>query len=58
MDEFFKLYVDDKMVGQKGVLKTIGLVPMTSEDLKKVQAAVLAKTKLTDEMVKKHTILP
>ena len=58
MDEFFKLYVDDKMVGQKGVLKTIGLVPMTSEDLKKVQSAVLAKTKLTDEMVKKHTILP
>ena len=58
MDEFFKLYVDDKMVGQKGVLKTIGLVPMTSEELKKVQAAVLAKTKLTEEMVKKHTILP
>lgn len=58
MDEFFKLYVDDKMIGQKGVLKTIGLVPMTSEDLKKVQAAVLAKTKLTEEMVKKHTILP
>ncbi|AFL69234.1 phosphate ABC transporter substrate-binding protein, PhoT family [Sulfurospirillum barnesii SES-3] len=58
MDEFFKLYVDDKMVGQKGVLKTIGLVPMTAEELKKVQAAVLAKTKLTEEMVKKHTILP
>lgn len=58
MDEFLKLYVDDKMIGQKGVLKTIGLVPMTSEDLKKVQAAVLAKTKLTEEMVKKHTILP
>ncbi len=58
MDEFFKLYVDDKMIGQKGVLKTIGLVPMTAEDLKKVQAAVLAKTKLTEEMVKKHTILP
>ncbi len=58
MDEFFKLYVDDKMVGQKGVLKTIGLVPMTSDELKKVQSAVLAKTKLTEEMVKKHTILP
>lgn len=58
MDEFFKLYVDDKMVGQKGILKTIGLVPMTAEDLKKVQTAVLAKTKLTGEMVKKHTILP
>ncbi len=58
MDEFFKLYVDDKMIGQKGILKTIGLVPMTAEDLKKVQAAVLAKTKLTQEMVKKHTILP
>lgn len=58
MDEFFKLYVDDKMVGQKGVLKTIGLVPMTSDELKKVQTAVLAKTKLTEEMVKKHTILP
>ena len=58
IEEVFKLYVDDKMVGQKGVLKTIGLVPMTSDELKKVQAAVLAKTKLTEEMVKKHTILP
>ena len=58
MDEFLKLYVDAKMIGEKGVLKTIGLVPMTAEDLKKVQAAVLAKTKLTEEMVKKNTILP
>jgi len=58
MDEFFKLYVDDKMVGQKGVLKTIGLVPMPTEELKKVQTAVLAKTKLTVEIVKKGTILP
>ncbi len=58
MDEFLRLYVDDKMIGQKGILKTIGLVPMTSEELKKVQAAVLAKTPLTEEMVKKHTILP
>ena len=39
-------------------LKTIGLVPMTAEELKKVQTAVLAKTKLTEEMVKNHTILP
>lgn len=58
MDEFLKLYVDAKMIGQKGVLKTIGLVPMTEDELKKVQAAVLAKTKLTEEMVNKHTILP
>ena len=58
MDEFMKLYVDAKMVGSKGVLKTIGLVPMTDDDLKKVQAAVLAKTKLTEDMVKKNTILP
>ena len=58
MDEFFKLYVDDKMIGQKGILKTIGLVPMATEELKKVQTAVLAKTKLSEEMVKKHTILP
>lgn len=58
MDEFLKLYVDAKMIGTKGVLKTIGLVPMTEGDLKKVQAAVLAKTKLTEEMVKKNTILP
>ena len=28
------------------------------DELKKVQAAVLAKTKLTEEMVNKHTILP
>lgn len=58
MDEFFKLYADDKMIGQNGVLKTIGLIPMPTDELKKVQAAVFAKTKLTEEMVKKHTILP
>lgn len=58
MDDFFKLYADDKMIGQSGVLKTIGLIPMPTTELKKVQAAVLAKTKLTEEMVKKHTILP
>jgi len=58
MNEFVDLYISDAMIGQKGVLKTIGLIPMPEATLKKVQAAVKARTKLTDEMVKNHTILP
>lgn len=58
MKEFFDLYVDDKMIGSKGVLRNIGLIPMPAETLKKVQASVKAGTVLTEEMVKSHTVLP
>jgi phosphate transport system substrate-binding protein len=46
------------MIGQKGVLKNIGLIPMPTETLRDVQKSVKARTLLTKEMVEKHTILP
>jgi len=58
MDAFLKFYMNEKMVGEKGALRKIGLVPMHANEYKMVQAAVLAKTKLSEEMVKKNTILP
>ncbi len=58
MEEFINMYASDAMIGQKGVLKNIGLIPMPTETLKEVQKAVKAKTLLTDDMVKKGTILP
>jgi len=58
MDAFLKFFIDAKMVGDKGALRKIGLVPMHPSEYKEVQTAVLAKAKLTEEMVKKNTILP
>lgn len=58
MDAFLKFYMSEKMVGLKGDLKKIGLVPMSEKEFKEVQKAVLAKAKLNEEMVKKNTILP
>lgn len=58
MDAFLRFYMNEKMVGVKGTLKKIGLVPMHSSEFKEVQKAVLAKTKLSEAMVKKNTILP
>jgi len=56
--EFMDLYVQDAMIGQKGVLKNIGLIPMPTEQLREVQKSVKARTLLTKEMVDKHTVLP
>lgn len=58
MEEFMDLYSSNAMIGQKGVLKNIGLIPMPSETLEKVQKAVKARTLLTADMVNNHTILP
>lgn len=58
MEDFMNLYSSNSMIGQKGVLKTIGLIPMPAETLSKVQDAVRAKTLLTADMVNNHTILP
>lgn len=56
--EFMDLYVQDAMIGQKGVLKNIGLIPMATTTLKEVQKSIKARTVLTKEMVEKHTVLP
>lgn len=58
LDQFVDLFISDKMIGGNGVLKNIGLIPMQPDLLKKVQDTVKAKTKLTAEMVDKHTVLP
>lgn len=56
--EFIELYATESMIGQRGVLRTIGLIPMPSDMLKKVQTSVKNRTLLTKEMVEAHTVLP
>jgi phosphate transport system substrate-binding protein len=56
--EFIELYAQEMMIGQRGVLRTIGLIPMPSDMLKKVQTSVKNRTLLTKEMVEAHTVLP
>lgn len=56
--EFIELYATESMIGQRGVLRTIGLIPMPQEMLTKVQASVKNRTLLTKEMVEAHTVLP
>ena len=46
-NEYLELFVSDEMIGEGGVLGTIGLIPMPEEELKNVQNAVKARTKLT-----------
>lgn len=55
--EYVNLFMSDKMIGPKGVLKTIGLIPMADDLRKKVQESVLSGTKLTAEMVKNRTVI-
>lgn len=56
MEEFFDLYITDQMIGEKGVLRTIGLIPMPQDMLQKVQGSVKAKKTLTADMVKHHQV--
>jgi phosphate transport system substrate-binding protein len=57
MEAYLDLFIDDMMVGNDGVLRTIGLIPMPANELKKAQASVKSRTLLTEEMVKKGTVL-
>lgn len=43
VSEFMDMYVQDSMIGQKGVLKNIGLIPMPTETLKEVQKRLKPK---------------
>lgn len=56
MEEFFKMYSSNSMLSDKGILKSIGLIPMPKEELLKTQAAVKAKTKLTPDLVKARRV--
>lgn len=57
MDAYMKLFLSDKMIGEDGVLKTIGLIPMSSDLRKKVQASALAYKPLTADMVKARKVV-
>lgn len=56
MEEFIELYSSSQMIGPKGVLKSIGLIPMPKEELEKTQKVVKEKKKLTPEMVKERRV--
>ncbi len=56
--EFIDLFASDMMIGQKGVLKNIGLIPMPQDELKKVQKSIKNRNKLNLEMVKNGVVLP
>ncbi len=58
MKEFANLFMSESMIGSKGVLKTIGLIPLPEKMRKKARESVKNLTPLTKEMVDKHTVLP
>ncbi len=56
MKEFVELFMSDKMISEKGVLKTIGLIPLAADLRKSLQTSVLGKTTLTLDMVKARQV--
>ncbi|MBE0491282.1 MAG: PstS family phosphate ABC transporter substrate-binding protein [Sulfurospirillum sp.] len=56
IQEYFDLYITDQMIGEKGVLRTIGLIPMPQDMLQKVQNSVKAGKTLTAEMAKNNQV--
>ncbi|MFP4332109.1 MAG: PstS family phosphate ABC transporter substrate-binding protein [Campylobacterales bacterium] len=57
MDAYIKLFMSEQMIGDKGVLKTIGLIPLGKDLREKAQKSVLSGKKLTLDMVKNHTVV-
>jgi phosphate transport system substrate-binding protein len=53
MKEYVELFMSDKMIGPRGLLKRIGLVPLADELRAKVQKDVLSYKNLTLEDLKK-----
>ncbi len=52
LKEYVELFMSDKMIGDKGLLKKIGLIPLPEDVLAKARQAVLDKKKLTLEELK------
>ncbi|HHO42532.1 MAG TPA: PstS family phosphate ABC transporter substrate-binding protein [Epsilonproteobacteria bacterium] len=52
LEEFIKLYSSEAMTGENGVLKTIGLIPMPSDEHKLTQETIKSLAVITPEMVK------
>lgn len=57
MEDYLDLFIDDMMIGNDGVLKTIGLIPMPQAELAKVQKSVKARTLLNADMVKSGKVI-
>jgi len=57
MEAYLDLFIDDMMIGNDGVLRTIGLIPMPEADLKKVQSSVKSRALLTADMVKSGKVI-
>jgi phosphate transport system substrate-binding protein len=53
MKEYIELFMSDKMIGSRGLLKRIGLVPLADDLRKQVQKDVLSYKNLTLEDLKK-----
>lgn len=53
MQEYIDLFMSEKMIGSRGLLKRIGLIPLADELRAKVQADVKALKNLTVEDLKK-----
>lgn len=57
MKPFVELFMSDKMIGGKGVLKTIGLIPMADDLRAKVAKSVLGYSNLTEDLVKSKAVV-
>ncbi|MDO5046170.1 substrate-binding domain-containing protein [Campylobacter sp.] len=57
INEFIDLFISESMIGSQGVLKSIGLIPLSKELFEKMQANVKNPMKLTEDMVKNSEIL-
>lgn len=57
MKEYVSMFMSEQMISEKGVLKTIGLIPMAKDTRSKVQESVLNYTPLTADMVKARTVI-
>jgi len=52
LQEYVKLFMDEKMIGDTGLLKKIGLIPLPADQREKARAAVLGKTPLAADQLK------
>jgi phosphate transport system substrate-binding protein len=53
---YIDMFMSEKMISEKGILKTIGLIPMAKDLRNKLQTSVANLTPLTVEMVKARTV--
>lgn len=56
LSKYVTLFMSDKMISEKGILKTIGLIPVAPDVRKSLQKSVLGYTPLTLEMVKARKV--